>query len=167
MKALKLFLGLVFLLALCIAGCVKPPELPNTPRIVSVDLNTVNFPGVFTPETINDSLFILIEFEDGDADLGEREDEPVPYITIEDSRTGEIQTFGMNGIEVNGALGSIQGTIQVKHKTCCSNANGIVCFPEDNLPPSEEVQFIVQLVDRAGNVSNSVTSPVLTLDCFP
>jgi len=170
MKALKLFFGLVAMLAVFIAGCVNPPDLPDTPRIVNVNFNKEIALGVFTPETINDSLFLFIEFEDGDADMGEKEGEPDPIITLEDIRTNEITTFSLTGIEVNGALGSIQGTFQVKIKPCCCcgpNGTGIVCFEDDTLPETDEVQYNIHLTDRAGNVSETVLSPVLTLDCYP
>jgi|GEM_PF-2093774 len=170
MKALQLFFFLLIGLGLGIVGCINPPDLPDTPNIVSVSFSSDITAGVFTPETINDSLFIYIEFEDGDADIGEKEDEPIPFITIEDSRNQDVETFTLNNIEVSGALGGVQGIIQISFKECCCcgpNGEGIVCIQNDILPETDQVQYNIQLTDRAGNKSNIVQSPILTLDCYP
>ncbi len=168
MKPFNLFLFLIGSLCIILFGCVSAPDLPTTPNILSVSFNTSIAPGVFTPETF-DSLIVFVEFEDGDSDLGSVEGEPIPFVSLEDIRTGEIDTFNLTGIEITGAQGSVQGTFRVTTNPCCccGTNGGIICFEDEDLPLTDEVQFIVRLVDRAGNVSNAAMSPVLTLDCFP
>jgi len=165
----KILAPFVFCCLLLYVACIDAPDLPNEPKIVNIGFNVNETIGVFTPETINDSLFIFIEFEDGDGDLGAKEGEPLPFVKIIDNRNGSEDVFEFNNLVVQAGAGSIQGQIAVKYKECCCCGanNGVICLQDDSLPPTDIVTYDIQLVDRAGNESNVFTSPELTLICFP
>lgn len=84
----------VFLFALTIFSCEKPPDLPSVP---SIEFDKIEF-AEFNPGA--DSLIVFVNFEDGDGDLGLRSGEegfpyqPFNFITTE---SGDLITFSSAG----------------------------------------------------------------------
>ena len=56
---------LILIIIFFVASCVKPPDYPIEPRIEFVSMNANTF-----DELDEDSLSVVIYFEDGDGDLG-------------------------------------------------------------------------------------------------
>lgn len=88
MKILKGFTILV--ITIILGSCFDPPEFPNTPHI--------DFVGVVFKEgggSVNDSLIVTLEFEDGDGDLGVDAAHPyfksAPFNSIDFHQTDESQ----------------------------------------------------------------------------
>lgn len=164
MRHLKFLLGLSLF---CWISCVKPPDLPDTPTVKSIEFNYTSIPGVAGgPEM--DPLEVSIEFEDGDGDLNAIEGEPTPHITLKDIRTGNETEYELTD-EVNNGSSAVSGRfiiqIEVVNVCCCCINEGIVCLPHPDLPDTDELEFEVWITDRAGNVSEPFISPPLTLEC--
>ena len=114
----------------------------------------------------DDNLFLTIEFTDGDGDIGSDGD---LNLDIVDNRTGENYAFfRLPSIPEPGANNGVSGTIRLKLLTsCCIDpvdpTRGCDDVGEDVL--TNEFSLDVVLTDRAGNSSNTLTTPPLTLIC--
>lgn len=142
--------GFIFLLVAVVAGCVKPPEYPDEPRIELVEVNKTSFVE-FDP----DSLRITIYFEDGDGDLG-GEDVDSLNMFWEDSRVPGFQIASkIPFIELQGNHKAISGNIYaIRGISQCINPVDVDTF-----------HYTIQIRDRAGNWSNEIRTPDLTLLC--
>ncbi len=149
-----LFLAVIFY------GCANNPGFSDTPEIV--------FAG-FSADTLvqgdlnTDSLFIVLEFRDGDGDIGGGTEN----IIIMDNRTGDVYDFfKIPEIGDNGSQNGIEGTITIKlFTTCCIFPESIPpCFAPPDYP-TNEISFDIVMIDNAGNESNIETTPSVTLLC--
>lgn len=150
-KPLKIVLysALILLMASCKKekGNDPLPIVSNTPNIVSVSINDYS---------INqfDDLQFTIAYTDGDGDLGE-EDADVNSIFITDKRNINIvHEFHLQPLAPIGKVTTIQGNLKV-------HLNNVILLDQNN--NTELVQFTIQLKDRAGNLSNLVTTPAVTI----
>jgi hypothetical protein len=107
MKVIKDYLAKVLFFALLIViseGCIKAPELENTPEITKISLskNTLK-QGSFT----EDSIIFVIEFTDGDGNFGSK---TASNIFISDSRKENlIYEFKAPAIPEQGTKNGIRG----------------------------------------------------------
>ena len=143
-----------------LSGCIKPDDFPDEPRIVSVAVSKT------TIQQLEESFIISIEFEDGDGDLGYPDDDPQSSIFAIDSRTGFEDAFILTDISPDGNVKSISGSIDVTIiSECCIPISGIACDPSADYNPTDEVSYEVYIVDRAGNESNRVQTPAISIVC--
>ncbi len=134
---------------LLISGCVKPPEYPIEPYIEVVSINK----GVFE-ELDEDSLSVVIYFEDGDGDIGS--DEGVNMFW-EDSRVPGFQIpFKIPYIESQGNVKDISGTVTTYYPIT-------FCINDDD--PIDSFYYKIYIVDRAGHVSNVDSTDLIQLYC--
>lgn len=63
---------------LLVSSCFNPPEFPLTPEIGFEEVRFVNVPDPSPFEVSTDSLILVLNFRDGDGDLGVRVSESVP-----------------------------------------------------------------------------------------
>ncbi len=131
-------------------ACVKPPEYPVEPRIEFVEVNKVSFVE-FDP----DSLRVTIYFEDGDGDIG-GEDVDSLNLFWEDSRVPGFRIGAkIPYIELQGNHKAISGNIfAVRGISQCINPVEVDTF-----------YYTIQIRDRAGNWSNEIRTPNLSLIC--
>lgn len=98
-----------------------------------------------------DKLILKIEYEDGDGDLGNANPD-VNSIFVKDSRLEEADEYYLPPLAPDSALVSITGIFNLELSTTFLFGNGT----------EESVIFEVFIVDRAGNVSETVeTTPIL------
>ncbi|HNV98952.1 MAG TPA: hypothetical protein PKL06_06280 [Chitinophagales bacterium] len=132
-----------------LSGCVNPPEYPIEPYIDVVSINQNTF-----TELDEDSLSVVIYFEDGDGDLGS--DEGVNMFW-EDSRVPGFQIpFKIPPIESQSTVKDISGTITTYYPIT-------FCINDDD--PIDSFYYKIYIVDQAGHVSNVDSTDLIQLFC--
>ncbi len=142
----RLLLGLICVSLLC-SACKEdegPLELAPVLRIESVSPTTVR--------QFKDSITLVIFYEDLDGDLGS-EDPDENVLSVKDSRLDIPDFYHVKPLAPVGTTVPIQGTLVVKLRSAFLLGNG----------NSEQLTFTVRIQDRAGNFSQAVDSPTLTV----
>lgn len=159
---MRILLTLTLLASVILAGCNgSGPVFDPTPEISLVSI---------TPDRVThgsvDSLKITIHFQDGDGDLGAIEGSaPGPNLWVVDQREGVVDTVGtfsytIPNLSPDTKNPSIQGTIEVTMDAPILRKYFVPPFTQ---PSEEEVSFQIYLVDRAGNMSNTILTPPITI----
>ena len=146
-KALSSAIVLSLGCMLSFSGCKKENLFEETP---SISLTSV-LPGTITE--FEDSLVFIISYKDGNGDLGEN-DPNVKNLFIHDPRINADYGFRIQQLAPDNAEIAIQGDLTV-------TLTGIGITDGSN---QQSVIFEVWVVDRAGNQSNKVSSPQITLN---
>ena len=131
-------------LLLSIGACLNPPEYSVIPSIKLDSISTTNI----IPN--KDSLKFYISFTDGDGDIGSDTD---PNLFITDSRTGTPGGNKIPDITPDGKVKEISGQIVFT----LSEIDSI----KDGVRDSIYYTYSIQIQDRAGNLSNTVVTPVI------
>jgi len=145
-------------------GCVTSPDFPVEPKIEFVG---------FTKNQLrqgsinNDSTYLIISFEDGDGDLGLDESILETNLIVIDNRTEQIYNqYKTPLIPEEGVGNGVQGEMRIlMFTTCCVFPDNIPPCESPDLYPTNDITFDVFIVDRAGNQSNTITTPAITLLC--
>lgn len=152
------FIGL-FLIALSYS-CADEPNFPPEPEIdfVSIGKTVLNQAGIN-----GDTTIVTISFQDGDGDLG---GDPLAIFLL-DTRTDFLDSiFRLPEIPLDGVSNSITGEIIFfLPETCCIYDNGQIPCESSTAVPQQELVYELYIKDRAGNQSNSITLPTITLLC--
>ncbi|NNF35546.1 MAG: hypothetical protein HKN68_15680 [Saprospiraceae bacterium] len=162
---MKKILGVTSLLVIMILGsCVTSPDYPIEPQIEFIGFSKSELE---QGSLNNDSLIMVISFTDGDGDLGSPPETAEKNLFVVDNRTGEIyNSFKTPEIPEEGVGNGVSGEIRVlMFTTCCIFPDNIPPCESPDLYPSNEISFDVHIVDRAGNESNIITTPLITLLC--
>ncbi len=143
--------------------CLDSPNYPIEPQIEFISLSKdTMLQGVFQ----QDSIIVSFSFQDGDGDLGRTDQEPQNNIFFTDLRTGTLDnTFAIPKLPSDGAGNGVEGTIKILlFSTCCIYNDGSdPCLPNINAP-LDTVQYKINIIDRAGHISNDIiTSPIILL----
>lgn len=152
-----------FLLVLFLAACVNAPEFPTEPVITYEGVNKAEiFQSVNGPL---DSIEFHFSFTDGDGDLGQ--DSTSIFFT--DSRLGTITPFRIRPFPTEGTGNGISGDIFVRFVNldagvCCISGNRICIINE--AVPVDTVSYAIQIMDRAGNLSNVIRTEVIEIKCL-
>lgn len=162
MNKLLLFLALSTLVLA--AACTKAPSYPVEPFIAfkSMSKNSVS---QGRAGNAPDSLNITFTFTDGDGDLGN----DTTNIFFTDSRTGAREIFSIKEIPTIGAGKGVSGeiTISMLNRTyfCCTFPDTRnTCLARTDYP-RDTLSYAIQVVDRAGNLSNVVQTPTISILC--
>jgi hypothetical protein len=144
------------------SACLDAPNYPDEPEIDFISLSkTVMQQG----SLFEDSTFVKISFTDGDGNLG---DEDRVNIFLKDQRdTSEtFTTFKIPFIPEEGAGNGISGEITLLLFTsCCIYDNGQAPCTPSTFQPTDTLVYDLYIEDRAGNASNILTLPEITLLC--
>jgi hypothetical protein len=143
------FWGILFLF---ISSCKKDERTEAKEKISAVPaIELVSI----APTSINefDEVVITIKYTDGDGDLGfEDADDNSIYVT--DNRAGIVNEFHLGPIAPIGQEITIEGNLPITLE------NVLLLNSNQN---SEEANFSIQIKDRAGNLSNVVTTGNITI----
>ncbi|NND33059.1 MAG: hypothetical protein HKN76_10745 [Saprospiraceae bacterium] len=142
-------------------GCITPPEYPNEPVIELIGITNDT---MLQSQFNSDSTLIVFSFTDGDGDLGS--DDSL-NIFVKDLRDNFISDrFRIPFVDEAGANNGISGEITITlYTTCCTFPNGAPpCQPSEEFP-TNQLQYEIYIKDRAGNQSNSITTPPIILEC--
>lgn len=155
---------LLFLLPLAfVLSCVNAPDFPEEPIITYEGVNkTEIFQFVNGPV---DSIIIQFSFTDGDGDLSQDSTD----IFVTDSRTLELTPFRIPSFPSEGTGNGISGDVFIRlvntdASICCILGNR-VCFINEVLPV-DTVSYAIQIMDRAGNLSNTIRTEVIEIKCL-
>lgn len=104
-------------------------------------------------------------FTDGDGDLGHEEELNIFFFDLRDTSFPFTQ-YRIPFIPEEGAANGISGEIILDlESSCCIYDSGQApCTPSEEVP-RDTVIYEVYIVDRAGNESNRVLLPPITLLC--
>jgi len=140
---------MIFTGLMALAACVQEPEYSEIPHIEFLSMNENTF-----DELDEDSLSIVLYFEDGDGDLGSEDSVNMFW---EDSRVpGFPLSFKIPFIELQGNSKAISGTITTYYP---------ISFCIDSDDPVDTFYYKIYIVDRAGNKSNVDSTDVIYLNC--
>lgn len=150
----------VLLVVLSLTSCIDEPEFSDEPSISFVSYSKDSLD---QGPLVGDSVFVRFDFEDGDGDLGSEDESSIFFI---DTRQDFIfSSFRMPVLPEPGNDRAVQGSVTVKLlTTCCIDDQGNTC-PTDDPSLTEDVIYEVYLIDRAGNESDRITLPPLTIRC--
>ena len=140
---------IIFLSSLLfLSSCLEREDFPLEPRIELIS---------FTPYQDTDSATLILGFTDGDGDIGLRSDEENPpynmFMQYHEKQNGVfvevIPTIPFNYrlpiINEAGKPRPLQGEIEIG-----------VSFFYDLTSPYDTIKYSMYIVDRAGNMSNTV-----------
>ncbi|MDF1698159.1 MAG: hypothetical protein P1U56_20090 [Saprospiraceae bacterium] len=147
-------------------SCINAPKYSEIPEIEFISFSNLEM----DQSPLNsDTTILSIGFTDGDGDIGFEMETTGENIFIIDNRTEEIfDRFRVPSIPPEGANNGVSGEINmVLLNTCC------VFPPQDSIPncespmqyPTNDLTFTIYIVDRAGNKSNEIITPPITLNC--
>jgi hypothetical protein len=130
------------------AGCKKEETISDKPEIKFVSMS----PG--TARKYVDEVKVTISYTDGNGDLGENTPD-VKNLFCTDSRNNVTYQFRINQLAPDEANIIIQGEISFNLPP-----QG---FADDN-NTSETATYSIYVKDRAGNISNTIQTPALTIN---
>lgn len=134
---------LIGLLSACQPGETLVPVVPEI-ELLEVGPQTVT--------AFKDSISFQVKYTDGDGDLGTNDDTE-RNVFIVDNRIGTQHAFRLQQLAPDGATIPITGTFRVALPNTLITDNST----------EQKVIFTLYVVDRAGNESNRVDSPELTV----
>lgn len=160
-------LWLPLLLILVCTSCADAPNYPIEPVITFKGLNK-NRVFQFRNGPL-DSLIIEFDFTDGDGDLSLPENNDSIDIFLRDSRLPQVpQNFRFPFIDREGVGSGIRGTAAITiintNNICCIY-QGVRCAEEEEYP-IDTFSYSIQIIDRAGNLSNVIRTDVIEIDCL-
>lgn len=116
------------------------------PRIVLIKIEPT------TVKEFSDSLKITFSYEDGDGDLG-FENADINSLEIHDERLQKPDYLYVPPLAPIGSSVNIKGTLTMKLKNVFLLGSG----------SAETTRFTLRIKDRAGNNSNPITTPEITI----
>lgn len=134
-----------FFAVMAFASCKKEEDISNTPEIEFVSVSSSNIAEGTT-------LTFTISYKDGDGDLGENT-EGVKNLFVTDNRVGVTYEYRIQQLSPSGSTVAITGNLNVD-VTGTSITDGST---------QQQVTYSFMMKDRAGNSSNSVSSPAITI----
>ncbi len=144
----------MLLLAICLLfSCSKKDEaneLPSSlnviPYIELVDIQPIEV------QQFQEKIKITLQYEDGDGDLGFLDPDEVA-VFVKDSRLSNADAYHLPPLSPVGSNVPITGTVSIELKNTFILGNGT----------SEQITYQIYLVDRAGNESNVLETPAITI----
>ena len=152
MKKQSLYLALFGMVAL--TACEKEERITGDPTPAVSQAPQITLGSMPTSYEEFDDITLYVNYTDGDGDIGfANADSSVVYVT--DNRDDIQFAFHVPPLSPDGEEVIIQGTLEVV-------VENVVLLNQSGT--SETTTFTVELVDRAGNWSNSATSPEITIN---
>ena len=136
----------LILVSMCFLSCSKDSALSSVPVIKFLDVNSTSI------KQFKDSLIIRFEYTDADGDIGE-ENPDKNDLFVKDRRLANADYYFVKPLSPPGSEIKIKGIISVQIKNTFLLGTG----------NSELTQFDIKLRDRAGNWSNSVNTPNISI----
>ena len=137
----------ILLLVLTVFCSCKNEE--DTPKIPELNLVSI------TPLSLvqfEESIYIVIGYKDLDGDIGY--ENPDSYaLQIKDNRLTNPDWYHVPPLSPIGSNVSIEGELSVKISSLFLLGNG----------SQEETSFSIRMIDRAGNWSEEITTPQITI----
>lgn len=128
-------------------SCADEAGFPNTPRIeiVSVSPTQVN--------EFEEAVHVILKYEDGDGDLGHPHPDSLT-LKVWDDRLSSPDWYHVQPLAPEGSSINITGELDVA-------LNGTFIIGAGN---TETTRYTLSIKDRAGNWSNEVKTPLITIN---
>lgn len=139
----------LFSLLLLVCGCTKKSDEP--PFSIKPEIRFVSM----KPQTViagRDSVAFQIEYQDGDGDLGDSKAD-AQNLFLTDTRIHAVYPYRIPRIVPSDTKVPIKGSFTFSLPNT---------FLTDSVP-SQQTTFTIRIRDRAGNESNTLTTPALTI----
>lgn len=135
--------------SLLLMNCKKEDELSGNSKVPFIKIIDVS---ATTLIQFKDSLVIRFEYSDGDGDIGEINPDQND-LQVKDKRLSKADYYFVKPLSPPNAEIKTKGIIavQIKNTFLLGTAN------------SETTTFELKLRDRAGNWSNSIITPIITI----
>jgi len=137
---------LVAVFGLAMSGCHKDDPIDST--VPTIELESVSSTNVLE----GDPLTFKIKYTDGDGDLGENNPD-AHNLFLTDNRVNVTYEYRIQELAPSGSSIIIRGHLNVELKSTAIT----------DTTSSQSVTYSIHVVDRAGNQSNTVTSPAITI----
>ncbi|HMP30601.1 MAG TPA: hypothetical protein PKD85_13430 [Saprospiraceae bacterium] len=156
----------VFIIAcfLSIISCSTSPNYSPIPELTFVGFDKVSM----RQGSVNqDSISLIIDFKDGDGDIGSPSNDNSINLFVIDNRTNQnYDFFRLPAIPEKGANNGVEGRIFINlFSTCCIFSDGAPPCTRRADVPTNLVSLSVFMIDRAGNRSNTVVTSEFSLLC--
>ena len=127
-------------------SCKKKEEEPKIPEIELISITPLSL------VQYEESVYMVIQYKDLDGDIGY--ESPDEYaLQIKDNRLVNPDWYHVPPLSPIGSNVSIEGDLSVKISTLFLLGNG----------SQEETSFSIRIKDRAGNWSEEINSPQITI----
>jgi hypothetical protein len=137
----RIVLLAIFLLLLAV-GCKKEETVDPSPEITFVSMSASQV------VEFDNQVEITFSYKDADGDLGEP-DPDIKTLRVKDARLAEADFYHIPPITPELQALQVEGTFTVHLNPLFLLGNG----------SQESTSFNLQLEDRAGNLSNTITTP--------
>ena len=138
------FILLLVLTVFC--SCKKEEDTPKIPELNLVSITPLSL------VQFEESIYIVIGYKDLDGDIGY--ENPDSYaLQIKDNRLTDPDWYHVPPLSPIGSNVSIEGELSVKISSLFLLGNG----------SQEETSFSIRMIDRAGNWSEEITTPQITI----
>jgi hypothetical protein len=151
------------LICVVFTACVRPPDYPIEPRLSLPTTGNALSKNTMVQGYKGDSLYLTLNFTDGDGDIGLSKGDTSLFIV--DTRDNSLinDAAGLPSVPAQGAGNGISGEMRIKLlSTCCKTLRPCQPTPAQ---PKDVVIYEVYIKDRAGNISNRLKIPPITLLC--
>lgn len=117
----------------------------------------------FMAQNGQDSLLLTFSFTDGDGDIGNDTED---NIFVTDSRTNQlIASYRIPEVDENSSKNGRQGDITlILYSQCCIYPDSSSCYAS-TVFPTDSMSYKIQVKDKAGNLSNIISTDAVQLDC--
>ena len=160
MKLSILIAGIIIFLS--VVTCTSPPDYPIIPHI---DFVSQSKSVVRSGQIAEDSIYITLSFTDGDGKLGNNANDPnsLNIFTVNNLYNQPADSFRLPFIPEQGTKNGISGQIRLRLMTgCCKGV--IPCDPYIK-QKYDTLSYNISIKNRAGQLSNVVTTPPILLQC--
>jgi hypothetical protein len=127
-------------------SCKKEQVISDTPIIEFKSISPA------TVQEYSDDIIITISYSDGDGDLGENNPD-IHNLFVEDNRNGIVYQFRIPHLAPDNNSVAIEGDFNIT-----INGSGIT-----DESSSQQLNYAIYVIDRAGNKSNTITTSNITI----
>ena len=137
---------ILLLLTVIFSSCKKEEDAPKVPEISLISITPLSL------VQFEESIYIVIGYKDLDGDIGY--ENPDSYaLQIKDNRLTNPDWYHVPPLSPIGSNVSIEGELSVKISSLFLLGNG----------SQEETSFAIRIIDRAGNWSEEITTPQISI----
>ena len=152
-------IAIILLAAAFFTGCFNEPDYPVEPQIGFLEVSSTSDPIL----ALTSDVYVRFSFQDGDGDLGRiSDDDTTQNMFVVDLRNGFVNSlsYSIPPIPKKGSSPATKGDISFNFR------NSLFCDPLEPGKQIDTVQYEIYVKDRAGNISNTITTSPIVIKCF-
>jgi hypothetical protein len=146
-------------------ACVRAPDYPIEPVLTFKNYSKNTMKQNFSQS--KDFIDVVINFTDGDGDLGQSDAAGKEDVFVFDTRDKVLASFyKVPFVAPQGTGNGINGEMTLRlYTTCCKFPNGQLPCETSDIYRTDTLRYKVWILDRAGHKSNELNLPPIYLDC--